>query len=152
MSRQGILMGMMPSRTRLRSTWAPTATSSLRVIWISRVMVAPFWTRIGKGVTDITSKVIGSGLPSEKDSHNHNSSTKSAFSSPQNPYSSSVGGARRFSLMSLAEAAATRKARAKNFMLRPRWTLVLCGPNFYLLFQEISISSVRDFFHSNWGT
>ena len=60
--------------------------------------------------------------------------------SPQNPYSSSVGGASRLSLRSLPEAAATRKARAKNFMARPRWTLGLRGHDFYLLFQEISFS------------
>ena len=68
-SRQGILMGMMPSSTKLRATWAPTGmvSPSLTVIWISMVTVSPLLARMGKGLTVITSNEAGSGLPSGKD-------------------------------------------------------------------------------------
>ena len=66
MSRQGILMGMMPSSTRFRETEAPSGRGSLRVIWTARVTLAPFWTRMGKGSTLMLSMEAGSGLPSEK--------------------------------------------------------------------------------------
>ena len=37
----------------------PTGTSSLSVIWMAMLSMAPFWTRIGNGSTLITSKVKG---------------------------------------------------------------------------------------------
>ena len=66
MSRQGILMGMMPSSTRLRDTEAPSGRGSLRVIWTARVTLAPFCAKMGKGSTLMLSMEAGSGLPSEK--------------------------------------------------------------------------------------
>ena len=59
MSRQGILMGMIPSSTRLRDTEAPSGRGSLRVIWTARVTLAPFWAMMGKGSTLMLSMEAG---------------------------------------------------------------------------------------------
>ena len=62
-SRQGMGRGMRPSFLRLRLTLAPVGTGSLRVSWARMERLAPEWSWMGKGSTEMVSIVPGWAAP-----------------------------------------------------------------------------------------
>ena len=93
----------------------PTASSWSREIWESRVMVAPVWMRMGKGLMLMLSSVAGSGLPSITQGYQH-LGLYVEFS-PQKPYSTSVGGADTTSVLEETQAKKVKERRLKNLIM-----------------------------------